>query len=105
MSDFKPKDYSKIISGAAQGAGSAMSGFAKLAQTKDEAEEAKRRTKANYTSKKAKRDQDLFKTRQNYRGEMTEQQTEALKHAAANVIGSLRGSSKKRGFVEFMGDK
>ena len=72
------QDWSQIISGAGQGAGSAMQGASAYATSKREAKEAKRRTLANLLNFALKRDKNLFRMGQEHADEMNEYQSNAL---------------------------
>jgi hypothetical protein len=90
------KDWSSIISGASEGASSAMQGAQKAALTKKEAKEAKKRTLANLLSKALKRRLGTFKAGQEYSDEMNEAQTQALQNTARGFVSALQGSTNRR---------
>ncbi len=86
-------DWSQIISGAVQGAGSGMQGASAYATSKDEAKEAKRRTLANLLNNSRRRNQHLFKSGQEHGDEMSDFRSQALQQVARGFIESLQGSS------------
>lgn len=88
------KDWSQIISGAGQGAGSAMQGATANATNKMEAKEAKRRTLANLLNQSLKRKQALFRLGQEHGDEMNDFQSQALQQAARGFVESLQGSTR-----------
>lgn len=88
-------DWSQIFSGAAEGTGSAMQGASAYAQNKKEAREAKRRTLANLINHAMRRNQGLFKTGQEYGGEMTDTQSQAMQQIARGFVEALQGSTKR----------
>lgn len=87
------QDWATIISGAGQGAGSAMQGAAAYASSKQEAKEAKRRTLANLLNQSMKRNQGLFRAGQEHGDEMNDFQTQAMQQIARGFIDSLQGST------------
>lgn len=86
-------DWAQIISGAGQGASSAMHGSSANASSKMEAKEAKRRTIANLLSQALKRNQGLFRVGQEHQDEMKDFQSQALQRAAQGFVESLMGST------------
>lgn len=86
-------DWAQIISGAGQGAGSAMQGSAQYANSKEEAKESKRRTLANMMTQAMKRNRSLFKADQDYQDEMNDFQTQALQQVARGFVDALQGST------------
>lgn len=91
------KSWMPIISGATQGATSAMEGAAKYAQSKREAKEAKRRTLANLMNKSLKQNQDMYRVGQEYNDEMNEYQAQSLQQMARGFVNALQGSTGRRG--------
>ena len=87
------QDWSQIISGAGQGAGSAMQGASAYATSKREAKEAKRRTLANLLNFALKRDKNLFRMGQEHADEMNEYQSNALQQVAKGFVDALKGST------------
>lgn len=87
------QDWSQIITGAGQGANSAMSGASSSANSKKEAKEAKRRTLANLLNAALKRNQGLFRVGQEYADDMNDYQSQALQNVARGFVGSLQGST------------
>lgn len=84
-------DWSRIMEGMGQGAGSAMQGAAANAGSKQEAKEAKRRTLTNILNQAMKRDRSLFRTKQEHGDEMRDYQSQALQEMAR---GFAKGSPK-----------
>lgn len=88
------QDWSTIIQGIGQGAGSAMQGLSQSAATRREAREAKRRTLANMLNSSLKRNQGLFRAGQGYSDEMNDFQSQALQQVARGFIDSMNGSTQ-----------
>lgn len=84
------EDWSKVISGAGQGATSAMQGTAGAAASRAEAKEAKRRTLANLLSQALKRDQGLFRMGQDHSDDMNDYKSQAMQQVAQGFVGSLK---------------
>ncbi len=87
------KDWASIISGAGQGASSAMQGTAAYASSKAEAKEAKRRTLANLMSQAMKRNQGLFRVGQEHADDMNDFQSQAVQQVARGFVDALQGST------------
>lgn len=87
------QDWATIISGAGQGAGSAMQGAAAYATSKREAQEAKRRTLANLLNQAMKRNQSLFRAGQEHGDEMNDFQAQAMQKVARGFVEALQGST------------
>ena len=92
-SGASPIDWSRIIQGAGEGAGSAMQGAAQFANSKSEAKEAKRRTLANLLNQSMKRNRGLFRKGQEHGDEMNDYQSQALQQIARGFVESLQGST------------
>ena len=88
-----PQDWAGIISGAGQGANSAMQGASSYATSKREAKEAKRRTLANLLSSSMRRNQGLFRAGQEHSDEMNDFQTQAMQRVARGFAEALQGST------------
>ena len=86
-------DWSQIISGAGQGAGSAMQGASAYATSKKEAKEAKRRTLANLLNNALRRNQGLFRTGQEHADDMNDFQSQAMQQVARGFVEALQGST------------
>lgn len=86
-------DWSTIISGAGQGAGSAIQGAAAYANSKAEAKEAKRRTLANLLNQALKRNQGLHRVGQEHADEMNDFQTQAMQQVARGFVDAMQGST------------
>ncbi len=86
-------DWAQIISGAGQGAGSAMQGATQNATNKMEAKEAKRRTLANMLNQALKRNQGLFRVGQEHSDEMNDFQSQAMQQVARGFVDALKGST------------
>ena len=86
-------DWSQIISGAGQGASSAMQGATGYATSKKEAKEAKRRTLANLLNNALKRNQGLFRTGQEHADDMNDFQSQAMQQVARGFVEALQGST------------
>ena len=86
-------DWASIISGAGQGAGSAIQGAAAYANSKEEAREAKRKTLANLLNNALKRNQGLFRVGQEHSDEMNDFQTQAMQQMARGFVDALQGST------------
>jgi hypothetical protein len=82
-------DWAQILSGAGQGASSAMQGATANATNKMEAKEAKRRTLANLLNQALKRNQGLFRVGQEHSDEMRDYQSQALQQLARGFIESM----------------
>ena len=87
-------EWAQILSGAGQGASSAMQGASSYANSKKEAREAKRRTLANLLSQAMKRDQGLFRVGQENADEMNDFQSRAMQQVARGFVESLQGSTR-----------
>lgn len=87
------QDWSTIISGAGQGANSAMQGGATSANSKKEAREVKRRTLANLLNSALKRNQGLLRVGQEYADDMNDYQSQAIQNVARGFVDSLQGST------------
>jgi hypothetical protein len=94
-SKSKTQDWSSVISGAGEGASSAIQGAADYKTAKKTARESKRRTLANLLSQTLKRKQGLFKREQEHGEEMSDVKSEAMQHAAHGLVESLKGSTKR----------
>lgn len=88
------KDWSQIISGAGQGAGSAMQGATQNATSKMEAKEAKRRTLANLFNQAQKRKNAMFRMGQEHSDEMSDFQSQAMQQVAKGFVDALQGSTR-----------
>lgn len=88
-----PRDWATVISGLGQGASSAMQGASAMANSKQEAKEAKRRTLANLMNAAVKRNQGLFRVGQEYSDEMNDFQSQALQQVARGFVDALQGST------------
>lgn len=88
-----PKDWAAIISGAGQGASSAMQGATANATSKQEAKEAKRRTLANLMNQAMKRNRGLFRVGQEHADDMNDFQSQALQQVARGFVDALQGST------------
>lgn len=93
MSYGSANDYSKVLSSATEGAGSAMKGAAQFANTKSEAKEAKRRTLAKLMQNSMKRNRNLFKTGQEYNDDLNDTQSQSLQQVARGFVEALQGST------------
>jgi hypothetical protein len=91
----KPEDWGKIITGAGEGASSAIQGAADSKTAKRLAKETKRRTLAKLFSERAKRKQGLFKRGQEHGEELNDIKSEAMQNAAHGLVESLKGSTKR----------
>ena len=89
----KPKDWSKLVSGAGTGAAQAIEGLAKKAQTKKELKEAKRRTLANLLNQALQSEQGLFQVGQNYNEDIADTRNQSLQQTARGFIDALSGST------------
>jgi len=87
------KDWASIISGAGQGASSAMQGATAYANNKSEAKEAKRRTLANLMTQALKRKQGLFRVGQENTDDMNDFQSQAMQQIAKGFVDSMQGST------------
>ena len=87
-------DWSQIISGAGEGASSAIRGQAALTGSKVEKKEAKRRTLANLLNQAMQRRRNLFKSGQDYGDEMSDYQSQALQQVAKGFVEALNGSTR-----------
>lgn len=85
------EDWSRIISGAGQGASNAMQGASAYANSRKEAREAKRRTLANLMNQSMRRNQNLFKTGQEHADDMNDYQSQAMQQIARGFVESLKG--------------
>lgn len=81
-----PQNWSTVISGASQGATSAI-------QSKKDAKEAKRRTLANLMNQAMRRNAGLFTAGQEYGDEMNDFQSQALQQIARGFVNALQGST------------
>ena len=88
-----PRDWSEIISGAGNAAGSALQSNAAYANSKEEAKEAKRRSLANMLNQSLKRKRALNRASQEYNDEMNDYQSQALQEVARGFVDSLHGST------------
>lgn len=88
------QDWAQIISGAGQGAQSAMQGASASIASRKEAREAKRRTLSNLLNSALKRNQNLFRAGQEHGDEMRDFQSQALQQVARGLIESLQGSTQ-----------
>ena len=86
-------DWSSIISGATQGAGSALQGISSAANSKREAKEAKRRTLSNLLSQAIKRNRNLFRSGQEHANDMGDFQSQAMQQVARGFVDALQGST------------
>lgn len=86
-------DWSQIISGAGQGASSAMQGATANATSKKEAKEAKRRTLSNLLNQALKRNQGLFRVGQEHADDMNDFQSQAMQQVARGFVEALQGST------------
>jgi len=86
-------DWASIISGAGQGASSAMQGATAYATSKKEAKEVKRRTLANLMNQAMKRNQGLFRMRQEHQDDMNDYQSQAIQQVARGFVDALQGST------------
>jgi hypothetical protein len=86
-------DWASIISGAGQGASSAMQGAASYANSKKEAKEAKRRTLANLMSQAMKRNTGLFRAGQEHQDDLNDYQSQAIQQVARGFVDALQGST------------
>jgi len=86
-------DWASIISGAGQGASSAMQGATAYATSKQEAKEAKRRTLANLMNQAMKRNQGLFRMGQEHQDDMNDYQSQAMQQVARGFVDALQGST------------
>ena len=84
-------DWANIISGAAQGAGSAMQGATAYATSKKEAKEAKRRTLANLLNQALKKRQALFRMGQEHDDELNDYGSQSMQNTARGFVDSLQG--------------
>jgi hypothetical protein len=89
-----PTDWANIISGAGQGANSAMQSTATNAGSRYEAREAKRRTLANMLNSALKRQAGMQRARQEYSGDINDYQAQAMQNMARGFIESLQGSTQ-----------
>lgn len=87
-------DWSQIISGAGQGASSAMQGASGYATNKREAKEAKRRTLANLLNNASRRNQGLFRAGQEHEDDMNDFQSQAMQQVARGFVDALQGSTR-----------
>lgn len=86
-------DWASIISGAGQGASSAMQSAASYANSKKEAKEAKRRTLANLMSQAMRRNTSLFRAGQEHQDDLNDYQSQAIQQAARGFVDALQGST------------
>ncbi len=89
-----PKDWAQMISGAGQGASTAMQSTAANASSQKEAKEAKRRTLANLLSHALKRNQALFRAGQEHSDDINEHQSQAMQNVARGFVDALQGSTR-----------
>lgn len=89
------QDWSTIISGVGQGAGSAMQSASANAGSRAEAKEAKRRTLANLLNQALKRNQGLFRLGQDHSDDMNDFQSQAMQQVARGFADSLKGSTQR----------
>ena len=87
------QDWASIISGAGQGASSAMQGMAGNASSKQEAKEAKRRTLSNLLNQALKRNQGLFRVGQEHADDLNDYQSQAMQQVARGFVEALNGST------------
>jgi hypothetical protein len=88
------QDWSQIISGAGQGAASAMQGATAYATSKKEAKEAKRRTLANLFNQAIRRNQGLFRIGQEHTNDINDYQSQAMQQVARGFVDALQGSTQ-----------
>lgn len=88
------QDWATIISGAGQGASSALQGIAGNANSKREAKESKRRTFANLLNQALKRNQNLFASGQQHSDDMNDFQSQAMQQVARGFVESLQGITR-----------
>lgn len=88
-----PSDWAQIITGAGQGAGSAMQGAASYANSKAEAKEAKRRTLANLMNQALKRNQGLHRVGQEHGDDMSDFRSQAMQQVARGFVDAMQGST------------
>ena len=86
-------DWANVISGAGQGASSAMQGASAYATSKKEAKEAKRRTLANLMNQAMKRNTSLFRMGQEHQDDLNDYQSQAMQQVAKGFVDALQGSS------------
>lgn len=86
-------DWAQIISGAGQGASSAMQGMSSSANSRMEAKEAKRRTMANLLSQAMKRNRGLYRVGQKHADDMNDFQSQAIQQMARGFVDALQGST------------
>lgn len=86
-------DWSSIISGAGEGAFSALKGQQNYEMTKRDAKEAKRRTLANLMASSMKRNRNLFRKGQEHADELNDYQSQALQQIARGFVDALQGST------------
>jgi hypothetical protein len=94
MSFGSAADYAQIISGAGEGASSAMQGSAQYANSKREAKEAKRRTLSNLLNKAYGRNQGLFRVGQEHQDDMNDYQSQMMQQIARGFVDALNGSTQ-----------
>src|SRR5260221_6183277 len=82
-------DWSKVIQGISQGAGSAMQASSASNASKKDIKEAKRRTLANILNQAMKRDRNLFRAKQEHADEMKDYQNQALMQMAKSFAQGL----------------
>lgn len=94
MSFGSAADYAQIISGAGEGASSAMQGSAQYANSKREAKEAKRRTLSNLLNKAYGRNLGLFRVGQEHQDDMNDYQSQMMQQIARGFVDALNGSTQ-----------
>jgi hypothetical protein len=92
MTGLGAKDWTQIIAGVGQGAGSAIQGTYKSGQSKKEAKEAKKRTLANLLNSAMRRNQALFRAGQEYGDETSDYRAKSLQNVARGFVDSLHGA-------------
>ena len=85
------QDWATIIAGAGEGTKGALQGASQYATSKIEAKEAKRRTIANLLAQAMKRNRNLSRVGQEYGGEMSDYQSQALQQIANGFVQARKG--------------
>lgn len=85
------ESYANILSGASQGASSALKSSTEYANSKREAKEAKRRTLANLLNNAFNRNQKLFRAGQDYQDDLSDYKSQAMQQVARGFVEALQG--------------
>lgn len=86
------KDWSSVISDAAKGAGEAFSHAGKMAQSKEELKEMKKRRMAELLAKAMKRNSSLHQLGAEAGNESADYRTQAIQDVARGFAEAFRGA-------------